>query len=144
MDGKSTAKYQFFPSVPITAWLVLAGLVIVSIALFNFDAVGWRWAGGILLACSLLGALFVALSVRAAKLVVELDDYGYRIDNGDQVHSGAWADVTSVSATPEGNRLVIRRGPVARDYIIAPKGASVERMAQLTADLQRRLSAESH
>ncbi len=139
MDDKSVAKYQFVPSTPVTAWIVLAGLVIVGIALLNLEGRGWVWTGiGILIGC-LIGVLFLALSIYATKLVVEFDEYGYRINNGAETKTGAWADVTSVSATPDGSRLIIRRGPVARDYIIAPKGASVERMAALTADLQRRL-----
>ena len=43
MDDKSVAKYQFVPSTPVTAWIVLAGLVIVGIALLNLEGRGWVW-----------------------------------------------------------------------------------------------------
>ncbi len=143
---RDSSHYDLRPRTPVRAW-VMAGIALVAgvVAL----VVGWPEPRN--LALVVVGALLVvgglalgitaAVFVRTRTLRITLSPDGYEVAGPGYHKAGAWIDVDAVSATPDGNRLVIARGRVDRTFIQPPRGEAEEQMRAIIDDISDRLKA---
>lgn len=142
-----TNHYALKPQNPVRAWALAAGLLITGIALLWLGLGGsatvvWQVIVGAVLAVFGLGLGVAALTfVSNRTLYVVLSPDGFQVSGPGYHKSGAWIDVDSVSATPDGARLVIGSGHVERTFIQAPGGVADDQMKALTDDIAVRLQA---
>ncbi len=124
----------------IAACLLIAGVVALWTGLAGETTNGVLVIIGAVLAVAGLGLGIAALTfVSNRTLYVVLSPDGFEVSGPGYHKSGAWIDVDSVSATPDGARLVIGQGHIERTFIQAPGGIADDQMKALTADLSARL-----
>lgn len=142
-----TAYYALRPRRPVRAWVLAILLLLIGALMLTL---GWRAdprntvlvvigvvAGVLGLAMAIVAASFV----QARTLHVTLTPDGFEVNGPGYHKAGSWIDVDTVSATPDGARLVIARGQVDRTFIQAPGGTPGDLMRELTADISARLHA---
>ena len=118
-------QFVIDPRPPARAFVLAAALSVTGAVLAVLPLEGaLRWVLvvlGILLiaAAGLLMGLAVA-SMRRQRVVVVLDDDGFRVDSPTGVRSGAWAEVTRVTAAP--GRITLHQGETERVHLVAAAG----------------------
>jgi len=143
--GDSVAYYALRPKAPVRA-VVLAAVLAIAGAVLCW--LGWPEPRNLPLgiAGAVAAAVGVALGIAAVAFVssgtlhIVLSDDGFDVSGPGYHKGGAWIDVTGVSATPDGSRLVIAQGLVDRTFIQCPGGVADERMRALTLDVSARLA----
>ena len=113
------------PRPPVRAFL-LAAVVSALGAILAVMPLDWPWRWilvgfGIVLiaAAGLLIGLAIA-SMRRQRVVVELDETGFRVDSPAGAQSGTWAEVTRVTSAP--GRITLHKGDTERVHLVAPTG----------------------
>ena len=139
-----TSYYALRPATPVRAWgLAVLGVALGGLALW----IGWPEprrmvlvvAGAIVALAGLVLAAVAATFINSRTTHVVLSDDGFEVSGPDYHKSGEWREVSAVSATPDGARLVITQGHVDRTFIQAPGGAVDKRMRALTDEIAERL-----
>ncbi len=146
-DSEQTSHYALKPRNPVRAWaiagcLLIAGVVALWTGLASETTNGVLVIIGAVLAVAGLGLGIAALTfVSNRTLYVVLSPDGFEVSGPGYHKSGAWIDVDSVSATPDGARLVIGQGHIERTFIQAPGSVADDQMKALTADISSRVRA---
>ena len=141
-----SSYYALRPRTPARAWALAFVAVVGGIGLLT---AGWRdprstamiVVGALIALAGLVLAVTTAAFMTSRTVHIVLSPDGFEVNGPGYDKSGSWIDVDSVSATPDGSRLVIASGRVHRTYIQCPGGEADERMAAITADIARRLHA---
>lgn len=92
------------------------------------------------LAMALLLVVLGLVLTRRNTIHVDLDESGFRVHGPGLDRRGNWSEVTRVATTPDGSRLVIASGPLARTHIMAPLGGSDPQMKALVEDISGRMT----
>lgn len=146
-DG--TIRHVLRPEPPIGAFVISGVVTLIGVFLLVFSLVthwstGWIVFSAILLG---LGLLMVAGSIWAAqrmRLLVDLNDEGYRIHGAGQDRSGTWTSVTKAAMTPNRSRLTLYHGQVGRTHIVRPGEGDPAEMGSLAADVARHIDRSHH
>lgn len=131
------------PRPPVRALAVAALLTIAGAAITVTRGAG-AW-GTVLLVVGIvliLGGVALALLAFAAprgqRVVVLLDEEGYRVDGPAGVRIGKWATITRVTATP--GRLTLYQGDRERLHLVSAAGPTTQ-LDALGEAISRRLDA---
>lgn len=143
---ESAAYYALRPKTPVRA-IVLAAILVVAGGVLCW--LGWPGsrsmplgiAGVVALAIGVVLGIAAVVFVSSGTLHVVVSDDGFDVSGPGYHKSGAWIDVTGVSATADGARLVIARGQVDRTFVQCPGGIANERMQALVDDVSKRVRA---
>nr|WP_156874621.1 hypothetical protein [Vaginimicrobium propionicum] len=140
-EQSGQTRYVFAQRLPIWTFVVVGLLVLGGVASLIFGkATVWTVLGVVLIVLGVVVVVLLVMALRATRLEVRLDSSGYTVINGSATTSGKWSEVSEVSATPDGTRVVIRSGKIKRTYISAPRGQWKSLMDELVADLRARLA----
>lgn len=126
---------------------VIAAIASIVSAVLIVLAVEQSWHVSVLILASVLGlaslvlAMAAVISMRRMRVVVHLDDAGYKIVGADRVREGDWADVTRVTETTDGRHITIYHGNVARTHLLCPGGTQEAEFRAMLADIARRLDS---
>lgn len=146
-DDEPVSTHVLKPRPPVRAFLIgdvvaLGGVVLAVLG----HARSWPTAVLVLLwLVAALGALLVvlaAVSMVANRVVVDVDAEGYRLKGPGLDKAGTWSEVTRVTQNPDGTRLTLHHGQVARTHLLVPGGASTPQMQALIADVAAQLDAD--
>ena len=145
--NEHTSHYALKPRNPVRAWAIAACLLIAGVVALWTGLAGEAANVALVVTGAVLAVAGLGLGIPAPTFVsnrtlyVVLSPDGFEVSGPGYHKSGAWIDVDSVSATPDGARLVIGQGHIERTFIQAPGSVADDQMKALTADISSRVRA---
>jgi len=125
-------------ALALAAVLAIAGAVLIVVPVGGVGGIVLTVAGAVLLVCALALGLVAFAVPRRQKVVIRVDDEGYRVEAPGGVRQGEWSAVTRVTASP--GRLTLHQGERERVHLVSPAGPTHE-MDALGEAISRHLDA---
>lgn len=137
--------YVLRPRPPIRAFAMAAVLSLVGAGLLvgfgSRGVLGGQIAGWIVLGVGLLLGVIGLVSMRTMRVLVDLDDEGFRVHGPGVDKRSDWSSITKVVSADDGARLIFHHGAIERTHLWCPMGAGDPQMQALAEDVARRLDA---
>lgn len=138
--------YLLKPRPPVRAYGIAAvasllGALFLVLSLTNQWHAAITVFGGIVLLLGLALLVVAMLSMQRHTVRVAISDDGYSIEGTLQAHNGKWYDVSKITQSVDGGHVTIYHDNVRRTHLIFPGPGDPELISVVLDDIRARVVA---